>query len=98
MTKPQIQLFVAGASARGARAREILLDIKARHLAEEVEVMVIDIHAEPAKAFEHRVIATPMLLKNFGRPPHRICGDLSRYDAVLGWLDRESNGTAKDVS
>ena len=78
----RFRLYVAGASPRTRRAMDNLERIR-ESLERRCEVEVIDVVADPERAEEERILATPTLIKESPPPRRRITGDLSDPDKVL---------------
>lgn len=71
-----LRLYVTGNTPRSLRAV-----INARALCEErlagrYELEVVDIHREPERAREARIVVAPTLVRELPWPPQRIIGDL----------------------
>lgn len=75
-------LFVAGQSARSTRAMENLRGLAERVVAEDFELVVIDVVEDPAQAEAHQILATPTVIKREPAPVRRVTGDLSDLEAV----------------
>ncbi|MEO7732466.1 MAG: circadian clock KaiB family protein [Kofleriaceae bacterium] len=82
-----LRLYVAGTSARSARAIENAKQICDAHLAGRYELEVIDIFQQPHRAKDDEILAVPMLIKRLPAPLKRFIGDLSDHDVVLVGLD-----------
>ena len=83
----RLRLVVAGTTERSRRAIWNLQEICQRHLADQVDLEVIDIYQQPELAATYQVIAAPTLVKILPLPIRRIIGDLSEEDRVLRGLD-----------
>lgn len=75
-------LFVAGESPRSTRAIENLRKLVARALAEDFELVVVDVVEDPVAAETQRILATPTVIKAEPGPERRVTGDLSDLEAV----------------
>jgi len=82
-----LRLFVAGTTAHSLRAIENLRRICDAHLAERVDLEIVDIYQHPELAGRHQVVAAPTLVKLLPLPLRRIIGDLSEEQRVLGSLE-----------
>lgn len=83
----RLRLVIAGTTERSARAIGNLQEICRTHLADQVDLEVIDIYQQPELAEAYQVIAAPTLVKILPLPIRRIIGDLSQEDRVLRGLD-----------
>lgn len=77
-----LRLYVAGATARSARAIQ-----RARQLCEaefegNCELEVIDIYQQPALARDGQILVTPTLVRELPRPVRRFIGDLSNTSSM----------------
>ncbi len=82
-----LRLYVAGTSARSARAIENAKQICDEHLAGRYELEVIDIFQQPHRAKDDQILAVPTLIKRLPAPLKRFIGDLSDREVVLVGLD-----------
>lgn len=71
------RLYVCGHTGRSQRAIAVLQKLCEEKLAGRSELEVIDVLAEPGRADEDRVLATPTLIKLAPAPIRRVVGDLS---------------------
>lgn len=86
MEKQVYTFFIAGGSELAIRALSNF-DRLIRPLVDgECLVTVIDVIKEPRQAREHRVIATPLLVREHPSPVIKILGDLSQEAKVLAQL------------
>ncbi len=83
----RLRLFVAGNTPRSQMAIENLRQICDAHLANRIDLEVIDIYQQPEFAGEYQIIAAPTLLKMLPLPVRRIVGDLSETERVLRGLE-----------
>lgn len=83
----QLRLLIAGSTARSRLAIANLRHICDEQLNGLVDLEVIDVYQQPARAAEFQVVAAPTLLRMLPRPVRRIIGDLSQTDRVLRGLD-----------
>lgn len=70
-------LFVAGDSARSARAEANLRVLSDLALDGEAELDICDVTTDPVRADEWRVMATPMVVRLAPEPHRRAVGDFS---------------------
>ena len=82
-----LRLYVAGTSARSARAIANAKQICDEHLAGRYELEVIDIFQQPERAKDDQILAVPTLIKRLPAPLKRFIGDLSDREVVLVGLD-----------
>lgn len=80
------KLFVTGQTPRSEQAINNLRALCEARLAGRHEIIVIDVLERPELAEEHRILATPMLLKEVPPPERRIIGELSAVEEVLDRL------------
>lgn len=98
MEKYLLRLFVTGPTARSQRAIANLKRICDEQLAGKYDLEVIDILANPNRAEESHILATPTVIKELPPPVRRIIGDLSDTEKVLVGLDlqpRSKNTTSQ---
>jgi circadian clock protein KaiB len=82
-----LRLYVAGTSARSARAIHNARQLCDVHLAGRYELEVIDIYRDPSRAREDQILAVPTLIKKLPVPLKRFIGDLTDEEGVLIGLD-----------
>ena len=82
-----LTLFVSGASPRSAQALETLRRLCDEELSGRVELAVVDVTDEPARAAEEGILAVPSLVKRLPPPPRRLVGDLADVDRIRAGLD-----------
>ena len=78
-----LKLFVAGDSPRSERAIYNLEQLCNRAMANDYEIIIVDVLEQPDLAEEEKILATPTLIKLAPNPSRRIIGDLSDPDKVL---------------
>jgi circadian clock protein KaiB len=79
----ELTLFVSGASDLSARAiadARALCDV---HLGGGYELLIVDVHDDPAAVLDNGVVASPTLVRSRPLPLRRFIGDLSKADDVL---------------
>ncbi|KAA5534790.1 circadian clock protein KaiB [Taibaiella lutea] len=81
-----LRLFVTGASPVSVRAINNLKVILEKHLNDNYELEIIDVHQQPLMVKDEDITAVPMLLKKFPLPFRRLVGDMSDYEKVLRGL------------
>jgi len=82
-----LRLYVTGKSHLSERAIENLTRICREDLDEKYRMEVIDILERPSLAEDHRILATPVVIKSLPPPLRRVVGDLSNRDEVIFGLD-----------
>lgn len=93
-------LYVDGASTNSIHAIETVRRVCDQELGGHVDLEVIDVRQQSARAARDQIVAVPTLIKRFPGPPRRIVGDLSdsswlrlAFDtgsAGIGGKDRDS--------
>lgn len=83
-------LFVAGSTRRSRIAYERLLTAL-EGLDGPYDLEVVDVLEDPATAERARVMATPMVVREFPPPHARALGDLSDMVRLLASLDLPTN-------
>lgn len=80
-----LELFIAGSAANSVKA---LNNLRAALAALEVEadLAVIDVMAEPAKAWENGVLVTPMLVRRAPQPTQMLLGSLDEVAQVAAFI------------
>jgi circadian clock protein KaiB len=86
MSEHIFTLFVAGGSELADRATANFDRIIRCRLPGDCTLTVIDILKEPGTARLHRVMATPMLVREQPSPLIKILGDLSQESKILTQL------------
>ena len=86
MEKHVFTFFIAGGGELAVRALANFDRLIRPRLEGECTLIVVDILKEPRQAREHRVVATPMLVREQPHPVVRILGDLSQGAKVLDQL------------
>ena len=90
-----LKLFVTGQTPRSLRAIGNLRQICQEELPAACELEIIDVLEKPQLAEDHKILATPTLIRELPLPVRRIVGDLSDTKQVLLGLEldgRERNG------
>ena len=82
-----LHLYVAGATARSARAIAAIRQICEENLQGNYELDVVDIYQRPVLAAGEQIIAAPTLVRQLPLPLRRLIGDMSDLDRVLVGLD-----------
>ena len=93
--------FIAGGSELAVRALANFDRLVRPLIVGECVVTVVDVIKEPRRAREHRVIATPMLVREHPSPVIKILGDLSQESNVLAQLGltrRDAKPAASDLN
>jgi circadian clock protein KaiB len=100
MDQHAFTLFIAGGTELASRALANFDRLVRERLGDRCHLTVIDILKEPRRARQHRVLATPMLVRERPAPVLRILGDLSHGDNILiqlGLNDVESSSARASV-
>jgi circadian clock protein KaiB len=87
-----LRLFVAGDSPDSAIAIANLKALFPANHGSKVEIEIVDVRREPARAARDGVMVTPTLLKVSPSPGFRILGNLKNRDALLRLLEIEPPG------
>ncbi len=82
-----LELYVAGSTPQSGRAITNLKTICEAHLKDRYDLTIIDIYAQAERAKPGRIMAAPMLIRQWPLPVRRVIGDLSRTAQVLATLD-----------
>jgi circadian clock protein KaiB len=85
-TRVRLKLYIAGETARSARARRQLAQLCADQDA-DFDIDVIDITKRPQLAEDEKILATPVVVRELPPPMRRIIGDLDDFQSVLVGLD-----------
>lgn len=93
-----LKLYVTGDSHRAQTAIRNLRAICEQELHGEYKVEIIDVLADPDRAEQDRILATPTLIKQLPPPLRRVIGDLSDRDKVLLGLElrRETDSPSRE--
>lgn len=86
MEKQEFTFFIAGGSELATRALSNFDRLIRARLQDDCSLSVVDVLKEPRRAREHRVVATPMLIRERPSPIIKILGDLSHEAKVLAQL------------
>jgi circadian clock protein KaiB len=81
--RPQLMLFVSGASGLSARAIASATELCDVRLGGRYRLFVVDVHGDPAATLDSGVHASPTLVRTAPLPMRRYVGDLSDTEAVL---------------
>ncbi|MCG8570790.1 MAG: circadian clock KaiB family protein [Spirochaetes bacterium] len=84
--KVNFVIFITGDTPCSLQALQNLKELCEIYFKGEYNMTVVDILAEPQQAEDHRIIATPTVIKLMPLPERRIVGDLSGFDQVLNGL------------
>jgi len=82
-----LRLYITGRTIQSQRAIRNLGEICDTELEGHYEIEVIDILEHPQLAEDHKILATPTLVKHLPAPVRKIIGDLSDRERVLLGLD-----------
>lgn len=89
-----LRLFVAGDSPESAIAIANLKALFPDNESSHVEIEIVDVQREPARAARDGIMVTPTLLKVSPSPRCRILGNLKNRDALLHLLGIELPASA----
>ena len=90
MSKLILKLYITGQTPRSVRALANLRRICEKELANEYEIVVIDVLEQPQLAEDEKILATPTVIKELPPPMRRLIGDLSVAEKVLIGLDLQN--------
>jgi circadian clock protein KaiB len=82
-----LRLYVAGTTARSARAIANVREMCETHLNGRYDLQVVDIYQQPSLAKGEQIIAAPTLIRKLPLPLRRLIGDMSDNDRLLVGLD-----------
>lgn len=82
-----LTLYITGSTPRSVAAIGNVRALCEEFLTDRYELEVIDIYQQPAEAATQQIIAAPTLIKRSPHPVHRIVGDLSSRERILGALN-----------
>lgn len=82
-----LELFITGNSVRSEMAIRNLQKICSENLKDRYQLKVIDVLESPQLAEDHKIMATPTLLKIVPPPIRRLIGDFSDLDKLKYYLD-----------
>jgi circadian clock protein KaiB len=91
MSEFVLRLFVAGPTARSARAIDIVQQACNEELKDRCELEIVDVLADPDAAEEAQILTTPTLLKVSPAPPRGMIGDFASKSGILRALDLPAN-------
>ena len=83
----QLRLYVAGDAPNSVAARRVLQRVLEQVSPAGVELEVVDVMAEPARAAQDGILATPTLVRLAPEPARVIVGNLGDGARVLALLD-----------
>jgi circadian clock protein KaiB len=81
-----LRLFVAGGSPDAATAIANLEGLFPTDERSDVQIEIVDVERDPARAARDGIMLTPTLLKVFPTPGCRILGNLKNREALLDLL------------
>ena len=82
-----LSLYVTGTSPRSRQAIENLQQICEQELHGRYQLQIVDVLEHPQVAEDHKILATPTLIKQLPPPLRRVVGDLSDKEKVLFGLE-----------
>jgi circadian clock protein KaiB len=86
MNNVTLKLYITGQTLRSEQAVANLRKICETQLCDQYEIEIVDVLEQPQLAEEHKILATPTLVRTSPPPLRRIIGDLSDMDKVLQGL------------
>ncbi|KTD21768.1 circadian clock KaiB family protein [Legionella londiniensis] len=96
MAKMKLKLYVIGGSLIARRAIKNLTELCRREeIAKQCDMEIIDLREHEGLAEREKILATPILIKEFPPPERRIIGDLSNMQKILGTLELGGEGHEK---
>lgn len=101
MPKISFQIFIAARSNRNGQLVQTFEEACAAHFrAGSYEVTVIDLSQEPQLAEQHRILATPTVLRNRPAPERRVIGSLTSDGALqaVAFLTEDLNNNQHEKS
>jgi len=87
MNKLRLTLYITGHTPKSERTIANLRRICKGELGEKYEMVIVDVLEQPQLAEEHKILATPTLIKELPPPLRRLIGDLSHTEQILLGLD-----------
>lgn len=82
----RLRLYVVGDNTLSQRAIANARRMLREFLPSDTRLEIIDLEEDPQRGDEHRVLATPMLVRLGADPGQAVIGDLSRRELVLAAL------------
>ena len=92
----RFKLYVTGQTPRSVRAIANLRRLCGESLADDCEIVVIDVLEQPHLAEADHVMVTPTLIKELPPPARRVLGDLTDTEQILWGLQISRPGSATD--
>lgn len=89
MDKYRLKLYINGRTHRSQAAIDNLERLLERDFPGQYELEIIDVRDDPGQAEEHKILATPTVIRDLPLPLRRVLGDLSERHEVLAGLDLE---------
>jgi circadian clock protein KaiB len=91
-------MYVAGGGELAARAQANFDRFIRERLSGRCRLTVVDVLADPRRAREQRVVATPMLVREKPAPVLKILGDLSEEEKIVSQLGLLNVSGKMDIS
>ena len=85
--KARISLYIAGDGPNGRRACDNIVRLCQADLKDQVELDIVDISATPQVAYDHQIVAVPVLVREYPLPVRKLIGDLSDKEDLLCFLN-----------
>ncbi len=86
MTKFVFRLFITGKNPNHHHTADDLQAFCLRHLGADYELEIVDVLQNPEVAENHKILATPSLIRVRPLPSRRFIGDLGGCDRMLAQL------------
>jgi circadian clock protein KaiB len=82
----KLRLYVSKGNPRSIRAIRRIQKLCEDYLPGRYDLEIVDIHEHPELLQQDQVFAVPTLIKHLPLPLHRLIGDMSDLDSVIGAL------------
>lgn len=86
------RVYVTGESRRSVQTLTNLRSLCESRVPGEHSIELVDVLDQPVQADEHRILATPTVLRTAPGPVLRVIGDLSDHDAAAAALGLPPTG------
>lgn len=87
---PHVEVFYSSRTAGHLRFVEFVRDVLDRRF-EEVNLTVSDVAADPERAEERGVVATPQVVRWYPTPVRRIIGEFYEEETLLSNLETDQH-------
>ena len=82
-----LKLYVAGVNRKSTEAIQAVTRLCDEYLKGRYQLVIVDIHQQPALARGEQIIAAPTLIRKLPLPVRRVVGNMAGLDKVLVGLD-----------